>query len=273
MMTKDKNYWFDLEGKVVVITGGAGLLGFQHGEAINHCGGIAVIADLNSTDAENVAKKIGNNAIGMQLDVTKQESIDALLSNLVKKYGRVDSLINNAAINPAVSDKGLDSSRFEDVTFNDLQRELNVNLIGSVLCSKTFGTHFAQNEGGTIVNISSELAILGPDQRLYKQKGLKDEEQPVKPVGYSISKAGLIGLTKYLATYWPEKGVRANAICPGGVEANQSQEFLTEITKRIPLGRMAKPHEYQALVAFLCSQASSYLTGAVISADGGRSVW
>jgi NAD(P)-dependent dehydrogenase (short-subunit alcohol dehydrogenase family) len=117
------------------------------------------------------------------------------------------------------------------------------------------------------------LAILGPDQRLYKQKGLKDEEQPVKPVGYSISKAGLIGLTKYLATYWPEKGVRANAICPGGVEANQSQEFLTEITKRIPLGRMAKPHEYQALVGFLCSEASSYLTGAVISADGGRSVW
>ena len=102
---------------------------------------------------------------------------------------------------------------------------------------------------------------------------MKDEEQPVKPVGYSISKAGLIGLTKYLATYWPEKGVRANAICPGGVEATQSQEFLTEITKRIPLGRMAKPHEYQALVAFLCSEASSYLTGAVISADGGRSVW
>ena len=128
-MTKDKNYWFDLEGKVVVITGGAGLLGFQHGEAINHCGGIAVIADLNIADAENVAKKIGNNAVGMQLDVTKQDSIDALLSNLLKKYGRVDSLINNAAINPAVSDKGLDSSRFEDVTFNDLQRELNVCLL------------------------------------------------------------------------------------------------------------------------------------------------
>ncbi|MFM1986163.1 MAG: hypothetical protein RIS18_380 [Actinomycetota bacterium] len=273
MMTKDKNYWFDLQGKVVVITGGAGLLGFQHGEAINHCGGVAVIADLKLQDAEAVAKKIGGNAIGLELDVTNQNSIDNLLRTLVDKFGHVDSLINNAAINPAVSDKGLDSSRFEDVTFSDLQRELNVNLIGSVLCSKTFGTHFAKNGGGTIVNISSELAILGPDQRLYKQKGLKDEEQPVKPVGYSISKAGLIGLTKYLATYWPEHGVRVNAICPGGVEANQSQEFLSEITKRIPLGRMAKPHEYQALVAFLCSEASSYLTGAVISADGGRSVW
>ena len=272
-MNRDKNYWFDLEDKVVVITGGAGLLGLQHGEAINHCGGVAVVADLDIKAAESVANKIGRKAVGYRLDVTSQESIDKLLSDLVTKYGKVDSLINNAAINPIVSDKGLDRTRFEDVTLANLQKELDVNLLGAVLCSKTFGAHFAANGGGTIVNISSELGIIGPDQRLYKQKGLKDNEQPVKPVGYSIAKAGLIGLTKYLATYWPEQGVRANAICPGGVEANQSQEFLDEITKRIPLARMAQPHEYQALVAFLCSQSSSYLTGAVISADGGRSVW
>ena len=117
------------------------------------------------------------------------------------------------------------------------------------------------------------MGVIGPDQRLYKQKNLKDEEQPVKPVSYSIAKAGLIGLTKYLATYWPEKGVRANAICPGGVEFNQPDEFKSEIAKRIPLGRMAQPDEYQALVAFLCSDSSSYMTGAVISADGGRTVW
>ena len=272
-MKKEKNYWFDLENKVVVITGGAGLLGLEHGEAINHCGGVAIIADLDLKAAENVAHKIGGKSVGYHLDVTNQESIDNLLKYLVNKYEKVDSLINNAAINPAVSDKGLDKTRFEDVTLLNLQKELDVNLLGAVLCSKTFGTHFAKNGSGTIVNISSELAILGPDQRLYKQKGLKDSEQPVKPVGYSIAKAGLIGLTKYLATYWPEQGVRANAICPGGVEVNQSQEFLDEITKRIPMARMAKPHEYQALDAFLCSQASSYLTGAVISADGGRSVW
>jgi NAD(P)-dependent dehydrogenase (short-subunit alcohol dehydrogenase family) len=273
MMVDKKNYWFDLEDKVVVITGGAGLLGYEHGQAISHCGGVAVIADLNLNEAANVAKRIGNNAIGVKLDVTNQDSIDELLANLKEKYGRVDSLINNAAINPVVSEKGLDKSRFEDVTLSGLQKELDVNLLGAVLCSKTFGSHFAANGGGTIVNISSELGIIGPDQRLYKQKGLKDDEQPVKPVGYSIAKAGLIGLTKYLATYWPEKGVRANAICPGGVEANQSREFLDEITKRIPMARMAKSHEYQALVAFLCSEASSYLTGSVISADGGRSVW
>lgn len=273
MISKDKNYWFDLENKVVVITGGAGLLGFQHGEAINHCGGIAVIADLDLDAAKSVATEIGGKSVGYKLDVTNQDSINKLLEDLIQKYGKVDSLINNAAINPVVSDKGLEKSRFEDVTFDGLQKELDVNLIGSVLCSKTFGTHFAQMGGGTIVNISSELGILGPDQRLYKQKGLKDSEQPVKPVGYSIAKAGLIGLTKYLATYWPEQGVRANAICPGGVEVNQSEEFLSEITKRIPMARMAQPFEYQALVAFLCSEASSYLTGSVISADGGRSVW
>ena len=157
MMVDKKNYWFDLEDKVVVITGGAGLLGYEHGQAISHCGGIAVIADLNLSDAENVAKKIEKNAIGVKLDVTNQDSIDELLTKLKDKYGRVDSLINNAAINPIVSEKGLDKSRFEDVTLSGLQKELDVNLLGAVLCSKTFGSHFAANGGGTIVNISSEL--------------------------------------------------------------------------------------------------------------------
>lgn len=272
-MNSRKNYWFDLENKVVVITGGAGLLGFQHGEAVNHCGGIPIIADLDLESAKNVASKIGGAAIAYRLDVTSQDSIDSLLSELIKKFGNVDSLINNAALNPIVGEKGLVKSRFEDTTLSNLRKELDVNLLGAVLCSKSFGSHFAKNGIGTIVNISSELAILGPDQRLYRQEGLKENEQPVKPVGYSIAKAGLIGLTKYLATYWPENGVRANAICPGGVEVDQPQEFLSEITRRIPLARMAQPHEYQALVAFLCSEASSYLTGAVISADGGRSVW
>ena len=120
MMVDKKNYWFDLEDKVVVITGGAGLLGYEHGQAISHCGGIAVIADLNLTEAENVAKKIGKNALGVKLDVTNQVSIDELLVSLKDKYGSVDSLINNAAINPIVSYKGLDKSRFEDVTISGL---------------------------------------------------------------------------------------------------------------------------------------------------------
>jgi NAD(P)-dependent dehydrogenase (short-subunit alcohol dehydrogenase family) len=273
MTNVKKNFWFDLQDKVVVITGGAGLLGFQHAEAIASCGGIPVIADLDEKISAKMAKKIGIKADSHQLDVTNEDSISQLLDSLIAKYGRVHSLINNAALNPKVSKDGLNASRFEEVNFKDLQTELGVNLIGAVLCSSAFGKHFAENGGGTIVNISSELGIIAPDQRLYKQANKSDSEQPVKPVGYSIAKSGMIGLTKYLATYWPEKGVRANAICPGGVEVDQPEYFLQEISKRIPLARMAKPDEYQALVAFLCSEASSYLTGAVISADGGRSVW
>ena len=268
-----KDFWFDLKDQVIVITGGAGLLGKEHAKAIIKCDGIPIIADLNLENAQKVAKEIGRNADAYQLDVTNENSIKELLNTLLKKYSKVHALINNAAIDPKVDNQGLVSSRFENIDLDNLKKDLDVNLIGAVLCSKVFGSYFANNGGGKILNISSELGIIGPDQRLYKQKNLKDDEQPVKPVSYSIAKAGLIGLTKYLATYWPEKGVRVNAICPGGVEFNQPGEFISEISKRIPLGRMAKADEYQALVAFLCSDASSYMTGAVISADGGRTVW
>ena len=268
-----KDFWFDLKDQVIVITGGAGLLGKEHAKAIINCDGIPIIADLNLENAQKVAKEIGGNADAFQLDVTNENSIKELLNTLLKKYSKVHALINNAAIDPKVDNQGLASSRFENIDLDNLKKDLDVNLIGAVLCSKVFGSYFANNGGGKILNISSELGIIGPDQRLYKQKNLKDDEQPVKPVSYSIAKAGLIGLTKYLATYWPEKGVRVNAICPGGVEFNQPGEFISEISKRIPLGRMAQADEYQALVAFLCSDASSYMTGAVISADGGRTVW
>lgn len=268
-----KDFWFDLKDQVIVITGGAGLLGKEHAKAIIKCDGIPIIADLNLENAQKVAKEIGGNADAYQLDVTNENSIKELLNTLLKKYSKVHALINNAAIDPKVDNQGLASSRFENIDLDNLKKDLDVNLIGAVLCSKVFGSYFANNGGGKILNISSELGIIGPDQRLYKQKNLKDDEQPVKPVSYSIAKAGLIGLTKYLATYWPEKGVRVNAICPGGVEFNQPGEFISEISKRIPLGRMAQADEYQALVAFLCSDASSYMTGAVISADGGRTVW
>ena len=268
-----KDFWFDLKDQVIVITGGAGLLGKEHAKAIKRCEGIPIIADLNLEKARKVATEIGGKAEAYELDVTNEISIQNLLNNLLQKYSRVDALINNAALDPKVGNQGLTNTRFEAINLEMLQNDLNVNLLGAVLCSKIFGDYFSKNAGGKILNISSELGVIAPDQRLYKQKGLKNEEQPVKPVSYSIAKAGLIGLTKYLATYWPEQGVRANAICPGGVEFNQPEDFKLEIAKRIPLGRMAQADEYQALVAFLCSDASSYMTGSVISADGGRTVW
>ena len=142
------------------------------------------------------------------------------------------------------------------------------------MCSKYFGFAISNNPyGGAIINISSDLGIIAPDQRLYKKKGIPSSEQPVKPVTYSVTKAGLIGLTRYLATYWADRGVRANLIAPGGVYIDQDKHFVRQLSKLIPLGRMAHQDEYKAAVAFLVSDASSYMNGAVLSVDGGRTSW
>ena len=145
-------------------------------------------------------------------------------------------------------------------------------LTGAWLCSKHYGSEIAKNKkGGTIVNISSDLGLISPDQRLYLSG--KDKNKLVKPVTYSVIKTGLIGLTRYLATYWVDKGVRCNAICPGGIENAQSKDFLKKVSTRIPMGRLAKPEEYQGTLLWMLSDASSYLNGAIVPVDGGRTVW
>ena len=142
-----------------------------------------------------------------------------------------------------------------------------------MLCSKVFGYEMSKNGYGVILNISSDLGIIAPDQRLYLKDGVAENEQPVKPVTYSVIKHGLIGLTKYLATYWADKGVRCNALCPGGIYNNQPDEFVKTISNLIPLGRMAHKDEYKAAVIFLVSDASSYMTGVNLAIDGGRTCW
>ena len=152
--------------------------------------------------------------------------------------------------------------------------DLNVGLRGSFLCIKYFGRVISQNsEGGSIINISSDLGLIAPDQSLYRLEDLDDDLQPVKPVTYSVVKTGLIGLTRYVATYWADKGVRCNALCPGGVENNQDPEFINKLSTKIPMKRMAKKDEYRGSIIYLLSDASSYVNGAVIAADGGRTAW
>jgi len=151
---------------------------------------------------------------------------------------------------------------------------LKVGLTGSFLCAKYFGNYISQNKnGGSIINISSDLGLIAPDQRLYYQDGVLSELQNVKPVTYSVVKSGLIGLTKYISTYWPDKNVRSNVICPGGVENGQSEDFINQVSNRIPLGRLAKKDEYQSSIVWMLSDSSSYLNGAVIAIDGGRTAW
>jgi len=269
---------FDLSGRAVIITGGGGLLGGQHAAAVAELGGIPVIADVDPAAARRRAEDLKRTfkcaALAAQVDVTQEASVVELLQVTLRELGRVDALINNAALDPKVEDSaGEQWSRLENFALDLWQRDLAVGLTGAFVCSKVIGAWLAKQGKGAILNIASDLALIGPDQRIYRRRGFAKDEQPVKPVSYSVVKSGLLGLTRYLATYWAEDGVRVNAICPGGVRTNQDEEFVAKLTQLIPLGRMARLDEYRAAVAFLISDASSYMTGASLVIDGGRTSW
>ena len=266
-----------MTARVVVITGGAGLLGVRHARAIASAGGIPVLVDLSRDAAENqagrIAQEFGVDAWGAAADITQAEPIAALKARVLERHGRVDALINNAAHNPKMEANDVAWSRLENFSLQQWEQDLAVGLTGAFLCAQAFGAEMARRGGGTIVNVSSDLGVIAPDQRLYRRPGVADDAQPVKPVTYSVVKTGLIGLTRYLATYWCDRGVRVNAISPGGVYNGQPEDFVQRLTSLIPLGRMAGVDEYQGAILFLCSDASSYMTGANLVVDGGRSVW
>lgn len=242
---------FDLTGRVIVVTGGAGFLGRQHCDAIELMGGCVFVLERITNQSRYIC------------DITNRSEVEGACREILRRHGRIDGLINNAANNPKVEGGGKfpDFEHFPQKMWDD---DIAVGLTGAMNCTAVFGAHMARNGGGVILNIASELAIIGPDQRLY--------DNGPKPVSYSVVKAGLLGLTRYTATYWPGL-VRCNALLPGGVENGQPPEFLERINKLNPMGRMARPDEYAGTVAWLMSDASSYVNGAFISADGGRTAW
>ena len=262
---------------MIVITGATGLLGRQHAEAVARAGGTLVLLDLFVGPVKKLAADLTNRygvpAEGWAVDITREAEIEANCAAILARFSRIDGLVNNAANNPKVDGDGSKNfSRLENFSLAAWEADVAVGLTGAFLCAKHYGTAIAR-QGGSIVNISSDLGLIAPDQRLYRKRGLPEDQQPVKPVTYSVVKSGLIGLTRYLATYWADRGVRCNALCPGGVENNQDSAFLKEVCSRIPMARMAQPNEYQGALLFLLSEASSYMTGAVLSVDGGRSAW
>ena len=270
---------FSLSGKVIVITGAAGFLGEKHADAVAAYGGIPVLLDLSQNAVDILSEKLNNkyktNAIGFAVDITDETRVKKVSNKVFKRFGKIDGLVNNAANNPKVevnSEKNF--TRLENFPLNIWEQDIAVGLTGSYLCTKYFGFQISQNKhGGSIVNISSDLGIMAPDQRLYAQEGVIQNLQNVKPVTYSVVKSGLIGLTRYIATYWSDKNVRCNAMCPGGVENGQPRDFLDKVHTRIPMNRLAKSDEYQGTLLWMLSDASSYLNGAIISVDGGRTAW
>ena len=270
---------FKLDGKVALVTGGCGLLGRAHVEALLEAGAKVIVADINeklfSEVKNSFEQRFSSNLFCYKVNICCEKSIEELQDKLIKRGILVDILINNAAIDPKVEGEGtiLDSSRLEHFSIDDWNSQLSVGLTGAYLCCKIFGKFMASRNGGVILNIASDLSVISPDQRLYEIDGVSTSEQPVKPITYSVIKHGLIGLTKYIATYWRESNVRCNALSPGGIYNGQSDDFVKSLVSRIPMGRMAKVDEYKASLIYLCSDASSYMTGQNIVIDGGRTIW
>jgi NAD(P)-dependent dehydrogenase (short-subunit alcohol dehydrogenase family) len=270
---------FDMTDRVVIITGGGGLLGRRHGAAVARAGAKPVLVDIRqekvSDAAAQLREQFGVDCFGVQADITNEASVRALLDSVTQRYGRVDVLINNAANNPTVGQSAptAEWTRLENFPLSAWELDIAVGLTGAFLCSQIIGAEMARRGRGVIINIASDLAVIAPDQRLYERPDRAAENQPVKPVTYSVVKTALIGLTRYLATYWADRGVRANALSPGGVYDGQPEDFVARLATRIPLARMADVSEYEGAILFLASDASSYMTGANLVIDGGRSCW
>lgn len=260
-----------LDGQTALVTGGAGFLGRRWVSALLDAGATVISVDRV---APGTGDESDRRVLHEQVDITDARAVSKLANRLAAANVRVDVLVNNAALDAPVSASGLArAERFETFSLERWQDEVAVGLTGAFLCCQAFGPLMAERGHGVIVNVGSDLGLVGPDQRLYRVEDIADDEQPVKPVTYSVIKTGLIGLTRYLATYWGDRGVRANVLCLGGVARDQNPTFVRRVSERIPLGRMAQDDEYGEAMVFLCSDASSYMTGACLVLDGGRTAW
>lgn len=269
-----------LRGRLAVITGGAGRLGREHAHALLDIGADICLVDVDGyaladATAELASRFVGSTVLSSVTSVTDQPALVALSQSLLSHGHGIDILINNAALDPKVGTSldGSPTALFEQFPLQQWNAELEVGLTGPFLCSQVFGSIMAAHGRGVILNIASDLSVISPDQRIYQEGPVPTRLDFKKPISYSVVKTALIGLTRYLATYWAESGVRVNALSPGGVEAGQDERFIQRLTSRIPLGRMARLDEYRGAVRFLCTDDSSYMTGQNIVMDGGRSVW
>ncbi|MDP3685579.1 MAG: SDR family oxidoreductase [bacterium] len=267
---------FDLTDRVAIITGGAGFLGKEFGRVLAGAGACVVVADVDQKAAEAVAAELSKTskaeALAVQTDVTNKESVRALVGMVRDVFGRVDALVNSAALDPKFDPKeaGKHTQDFEEYPLAAWQQSLDVDLTGAFLCAQAVAPILKEQHSGVIVNISSIYGVTGPDQRLYEKD---DGTRGYKPPSYSATKAALDGFTRYLAVYFAGTNIRANTLTLGGVFNNHDEQFLKRYNARVPMGRMMKLEEVGGPLLFLVSDASSYMTGANLVVDGGWTAW
>ncbi len=265
---------FKIKDRVCVITGGGGLLGRIHAKAVLEGGGIPVLVGRTPEKLEAVKKSLSDSYVNagdfievFPADITDKAAIETVCNALMDKYGHIDVLINNAANNPKVEEasENMKSAGFVDFPLDIWNKDLEVGLTGTLNCCQIFGRVMEKSKSGVILNISSDYGIIAPDQRLY--------DGVVKPVSYSVVKHGVIGLTKYLAAYWGHLGIRTNVLCPSGIYNGQDDGFVERFSNNVPMGRMSRPDEYIGTVLYMISDASSFMNGATVVIDGGKTIW
>ena len=260
---------FSLKGKTAIVTGALGLIGKKHCEALALAGAHVVVADVNAEASEAFANALGKGHLGVGIDVTNETSLKTARDTIMAKYGRIDVLVNNAAINDMFENPAMAASlsAFERYPVEAFRKSLEVNVTGVFLCSQVFGTVMAEHGSGSIINVASTYGIVGPDQSIYRNA--KGEQTFYKSAAYPATKGAVVNFTRFLAAYWGKNGVRVNTLSPGGVENSQDEFFVQNYSSKTLLGRMANVEDYQGAVIFLASDASAYMTGANLVVDGG----
>jgi NAD(P)-dependent dehydrogenase (short-subunit alcohol dehydrogenase family) len=268
---------FSLSNKVAVVTGALGLLGRQHCDALARFGAQIIVTDTDQEKcnafAKDLALEYSTSAFGYAMDITIRESLQKARNEILSQFGRIDVLVNNAAVNDKAEQREgtIDDLGFEFYPLEIWKRTLEVNVTGVFLCCQVFGSLMAEKGAGSIINIASTYGLVAPDQSLYMRSD--GSRMMLKSPAYPATKGAVLSLTKYLAAYWGAKGVRVNALSPGGVENGQEEFFIQKYSSKTPLQRMAHPNDYQGAIVFLASDASQYMTGANMVVDGGWTIW